>query len=176
MERKTCCFIAQRTQSLPYGFYEKDERCTILKQVLRKQILRLIEKENVTHFISGMAIGVDMYAAEIVLDTKKHDPRVTLEIAIPYETQAVKWSEALRERYFHIAAQCDKETMLQTHYTPDCMGKRNRYLVDHSDLVIAVWSGKSSGRGKTIRYSLSQGKPVIVIDPVTFEITEKRQA
>ena len=49
---------------------------------------------------SGMAQGVDMYAAEIVLELKKQDPQITLECAIPYERQAVRWPEALRNRYF----------------------------------------------------------------------------
>ena len=53
-----------------------------------------------------MAIGIDMYAAEIVLDLKKSYPGITLESAIPCETQPVKWSEALRERYYTIAARC----------------------------------------------------------------------
>ena len=35
---------------------------------MRDQIAALIENEGVTHFITGMALGVDMYAAEIVLD------------------------------------------------------------------------------------------------------------
>ena len=124
MKKKTCCFTGHRPQSLPFGFNENDARCAALKKALREQIIHLIEKENVTHFISGMAIGIDMYAAEIVLDLKKSYPGITLESAIPCETQPVKWSEALRERYYNIAAQCDKETMLQTHYTPDCMDKR----------------------------------------------------
>lgn len=121
-----------------------------------------------------MAIGIDMYAAEIVLDLKKSYPGITLESASPCETQPVKWSEALRERYYNIAAQCDKETMLQTHYTPDCMDKRNKYMVDQSDVVIAVWSGKPSGTGKTVTYALAKGKPVIVIDPISLEVTERR--
>ena len=33
---------------------------------------------------SGMAQGVDMYAAEIVLELKKQYPQITLECAIPY--------------------------------------------------------------------------------------------
>lgn len=101
-------------------------------------------------------------------------PGITLESAIPCETQAVKWSVALRERYYDIAAKCDKETMLQTHYTPDCMDKRNRYMVDHSDVVIAVWSGRPSGTGKTVTYALAKGKPVVVIDPVSLAVSERR--
>ena len=63
-------------------------------------IVKLIRDEGVIHFISGMAQGVDMYAAEIVLELKKQDPQITLECAIPYERQAVQWPEALRNRYF----------------------------------------------------------------------------
>ena len=33
----------------------------------------------------------------------------------------VRWPEALRNRYFSIAERCDKETMLQRQYTPDCL-------------------------------------------------------
>lgn len=78
---------------------------------------------------------------------------------------------AQRERYYDIAAQCDKETMLQSHYSPDCMGKRNRYMVDHADFIIAVWDGRPSGTGKTVTYARGRnGKSIIVIDPVTLAI------
>lgn len=55
--------------------------------------------------------------------------------------------------------------MLQTHYTANCMMKRNRYMVDHSDAVIAVWNGSKSGTGNTVRYAMSSGKKVLIIDP-----------
>lgn len=92
----TCAFTGHRPQNLPFRFNESDKRCIALKKQLRKLIVQLIEQHNVTHFISGMAIGVDMYAAEIVLDLKAKYPHITLESAIPCETQATKWSEPLR--------------------------------------------------------------------------------
>lgn len=76
---KSCAFTGHRPQNLPFGFREDDERCTALKETLKKQIISLITDENVTHFISGMALGVDMYAAEIVLELKKTYPGITLE-------------------------------------------------------------------------------------------------
>lgn len=57
---KTCAFTGHRPQNLPFGFNEEDERCIDLKKTLREQIINLIENEGVTHFISGMAIGVEM--------------------------------------------------------------------------------------------------------------------
>lgn len=165
---KSCAFTGHRPQNLPFGFREDDERCAALKEILKNQIVSLITDESVTHFISGMALGVDMYAAEIVLELKKTYPGITLESAIPCETQAAKWNVAMRERYYGIAAQCDKETLLQTHYTPDCMDKRNRYMVDHADYIIAVWDGKPSGTGKTVMYAQSKGKVIIKVNPATL--------
>jgi uncharacterized phage-like protein YoqJ len=170
MKEKTCAFTGHRPQKLPFDLNEEDARCTALKEELRKQIINLIENENVTHFISGMALGTDLMAAEIVLDLKVSYPGITLESAIPCETQAVKWTVSQRERYYDIAAQCDKETMLQSHYTPDCMDKRNRYMVDHADFILAVWNGKPSGTGRTVTYARGKNRTVIVIDPVSLAV------
>ncbi len=115
--------------------------------------------------------SVDMYAAEIVLELKEKYPQITLECAIPYERQAVRWPEALRNRYFSIAEQCDQETMLQTHYTPDCLRKRNRYMVDHADIVLAVWNGSPSGTGQTVWFAQNRRKPVWLIFPDTLELS-----
>jgi len=170
MKNKICAFTGHRPQSLPFGFNEADERCFALKGMLREEIIKLIEKEGVSHFITGMALGVDMYAAEIVLDLKAAYPGITLESAIPCETQAVNWTVQQRERYFDIASKCDKETLIQNHYTADCMQKRNRYMVDQADYIIAVWDGRPSGTGNTVKYAKKQGKPIIAINPKTLSV------
>ena len=91
-----------------------------------------------------------------------------LESAIPCESQAEKWTEKQRDRYFEIASKCDKETLIQHHYTSDCMHKRNRYMVDQADFIIAVWDGRPSGTGKTVQYAQRQGKLVTIINPRTM--------
>lgn len=169
---KACCFTGHRPQKLPFRYNEQDARCIRLKAVLQAEIEKQITQNEVTHFISGMAIGVDMYAAEIVLSLKKRYPYITLEAAIPCETQAARWSAALRDRYFRIAELCDKETLLQHHYDAACMHKRNRYMVDNASVVIAVWDGTPSGTGKTVQYACENGKTVIVIDPLTMCVSD----
>ena len=167
---KTCAVTVHRPKGL--GYPESDERCTALKEKLRSLIVKLMEEEGVTHFISGMAQGVDMYAAEIVLELKKQYPQITLECAIPYERQAVRWPEALRDRYFSIAEHCDQETMLQTHYTQDCLWKRNQYMVDHADIVLAVCNMRlHSGSKQTVLMARRRLKPVWLVFPDTLELS-----
>lgn len=131
MKDRSCCFTEHRPNSLPFGYNEHEESCVKLKAILTDTIEKQITENGVTHFISGMAMGVDTFAAEAVLKLKEKYPQITLECAIPCETQAAKWSENWRERYYGIIARSDRETMLQTHYTANCMMKRNRYRRYH---------------------------------------------
>ncbi|MEG0693302.1 MAG: SLOG family protein [Oscillospiraceae bacterium] len=102
MKNIIVCFTGHRPQSLPFGFNEQDERCFKLKSAMREEIIRLIEKSVATKFISGMAIGIDIFAAEIVIDLKKQYPKISLECAIPCESQPEKWRESDRNRYFKL--------------------------------------------------------------------------
>lgn len=165
---KTCCFTRYRPQKLGDG--ENSIQCDELKNRLEELIIELIEKEDVTHFISGVALGVDTYAANIVLNLKTHYPDITLECAIPSENQAAKWNERDRDVYYDLISKCDKETLLQQKYSSDCMQKRNKYMVDNSDYVIAAWNGKPSGTGNTVKYAMKNNKVVLLVDLQTLEI------
>ena len=180
LEKENYLKAAEMSMEDDYGMIDgiinngpKEDKTAEVKAPERGEKSSIIENEGVTHFITGMALGVDMYAAEIVLDLKSKYPHITLESAIPCETQAIKWSVASRERYYNIAAKCDKETMLQREYTPDCMDKRNRYMVDHADYILAVWNGCPSGTGNTVRYAHKKGKSIIVINPVSLDVTRE---
>lgn len=92
-KENTCCFTGHRPQKLPWGYDEEWEDCVKLKIKLACEIERMRQK-GITTFISGMAIGVDLWAAEIVLDLKQAYPKdmIRLYAAIPFEGQADKWS------------------------------------------------------------------------------------
>lgn len=159
-----CCFTGHRPQSLPWGFHEEDPRCLHLKHQLQKEILRAIQEEEIRHFLSGMALGFDIWAAEAVLQLQSAYP-VTLECVLPCREQSAKWNRAARQRYQNILCRCNAVTLLQEAYTPDCFQRRNQYMVDHSHLVIALWNGRPSGTGNTVSYASAQGKPVWILRP-----------
>lgn len=170
MNNKTCCFTGHRPEKLPWGIHENSYKCIKLKELIHQQIEYLIKMFDVTHFISGMAKGVDMYAAEIVLQLKKAYP-VTLECAVPFEEQAAKWREKDRQRYFEIAAQSDQKTILQQWFSRDCYRKRNKYMVDQSKYMLAIWDGTSSGTGSTVDYARKKGRYIFIIDPIRMTVT-----
>lgn len=161
----TACFTGHRPQSVHFKFDETDKDCKELKKRLKKQIVNLIENNGVNHFVTGMALGVDTWCAEIVLEIKKKYPFITLECVLPCEIQAKYWSEKQRDRYFGIIEKCDKETLLQSIYTEGCMLERNEFMVESSDYVLAVWNGvKKGGTYYTIKLAKKKDKRVIIID------------
>ena len=113
------------------------------------------------HFLCGMAQGADLYFCQAVLHLKAQHPGVTLEAAIPYEGQADHWPPADRLRRQRLLNQCDLETVVQHHYTKGCMLRRNRYMVDRSSLLIAVYDGTPSGTAATVRRAEQQGIEVL---------------
>ena len=166
-----CMFTGHRPKGLPFGYNERDSRCKKLKKELKKLILNKIKNENVTTFLSGMALGTDMFAAEIVLELKRKFRNITLTAVLPCRTQAARWNKEAIARYELILAKCDKIIVLQDEYTQSCMPKRNLYMVEHSDCIIAVWSGTEGGTATTIRFASERHLPVTVLDPTTLMIS-----
>ena len=84
--RKACAFTGHRPKKLPWGYNETDVRCVALKAALERQIRSLVQ-EGVMDFLSGMAEGVDLLAAEIVLHLRSEYPSVKLHCILPYKGQ-----------------------------------------------------------------------------------------
>ena len=160
----TCSFTGHRPEKLPWGDNERDPRCAALKKRLWDAVEAAYE-EGMRHFICGMARGYDFYFAEAVLELRRLREGVTLEAAIPCATQSGGWTREEQERWRALVAACDMETLVQERYTPGCMLRRNRYMVDHSALVIAVYNGTEGGTRRTLEYALRQGVPFVDICP-----------
>ena len=122
---QTCCFTGHRPQSFPWKYNEADPRCLLLKFRLKRQIIQAVKQDGVRHFLTGMALGVDTWAAEIVLSLRKRWS-LTLEAVIPCKGQDARWPSECRERYQSILKHCDKVTLLQDSYKPECFYNRKR--------------------------------------------------
>ena len=171
MERTdTCCFTGHRPDKLPWGRDEADPRCLLLKGDLAAALDRAYQA-GFRHFISGMAQGADLYFAEAVLALRDRHPEVTLECARPCETQTDSWAAEEKRRYESILDRCNYETLVQHHYDRYCMMRRNRYMVDHSSRLIAVYDGvPKGGTAQTLAYALRKGLETDIL-PVEEEKT-----
>ena len=173
---KTCAFTGHRPKSFPWGHDENAEGCVQLKGILAIQIITLVGK-GVTAFLSGMALGVDLWSAQIVLDLRKENPALKLHCILPHEGQADKWNALARERYNTILEQADSVEYVSRAYHDGCMIDRNHRLVEAAGVLLAVYKVvRRSGTGATVNYARKLGREIIVIDPATLKITHEGPA
>ena len=158
--KPSCAFTGHRQEKLPWKGDESDLRCQKLKELIA-DALESVYHSGIKHFICGMATGCDMYFCEAVIELRSAHDDIMLEAAIPWEGQSKNWSDTLKSRYMRLVADCDYYTLIQKGYTPDCLMRRNRYMVDNSSVIIAAYSGTPGGTMSTMLYAMRHGLEVI---------------
>lgn len=161
----TICFSGHRAQKLPWGFNENDPRCVIMKKRLKEVIEQAI-LDGYYRFITGMALGFDMICAEIVLELKKKYKHIILIGALPCKNQDCKWPITEQKRYRSLLKKLDiTRCIYDTYIGRECMLERNRYMINNSSMLIALFNGQNGGTKSTIEYAKTQGLKVVVIEP-----------
>ncbi len=171
MAEIACAITGHRPKSFPWKYNETAPDCVLLKETLAAQI-RLLADSGVTDWLSGMALGVDLWCAQIVLSLKEKNPALRLHCILLCEGQEVKWPKAEQEQYHSILKRADEVVYVSRDYHPDCMLERNRYMVDRASILLAVYNGTyRSGTAMTVRYAKEQGTKIMIIDPISRVIS-----
>ncbi len=154
-----CCFTGHRPDKMELG--EKE-----IKPMLEKAIDEAIRDGYVT-FITGMAMGTDIWAAEIVLERRKFNKNLHLICALPHPNFESRRSITEKMRFNKILRKADLVKEINTHYYAGCYQVRNEWMVDRSNLVIAVFNGQKGGTKNTIDYAKRTSiKVVNVLDNI----------
>ncbi len=161
---KNCCCTGHRPKGFPFKYDIDKQKHTAYLQTLEEKIELAITEYGITNFISGMALGVDMDFAETVLKLR-NKYSITLECAIPCPNQTLKWNDKDKLRYNEILNRADTVTLVSNRYDRDCMLKRNRFMVDKSQMIIAVFNGiEKGGTWYTINYAKKENKYIEIIE------------
>lgn len=155
-----CCVTGHRPSGFPFPREENNISYVFYIDRLYSEIQNLIG-EGYRDFITGMADGADIDFANAILYYREIEMNITLEAAMPYPITYPKTpSEYIDERN-DIFFDCNTKTIVSEHYFRGCMQKRNRYMVDKADIVLAIWNGKcAGGTWNTIKYARSKGKEI----------------
>lgn len=165
IRKQTACFTGHRPDKL--GGYDM-KNPTMLK--LRDKLLEIIEiliiEEGINRFISGGALGADQCAFWCVHMMKKKYPEIKNLIAVPFLNQDKLWPAEQKYWYkkmLYLADEvinveetggykADKDTPFG-EFSPIKMQKRNEYMVDKSNTLIAVYDGSKGGTANCVRYA-----------------------
>ncbi len=131
--------------------------------------------------LSSLAEGADLLVAEEILKMADAELEAVLPLALEDFLRDFSTAKA-KSRFQKLQGRAGKTIVLRKA-SPDsgredfrekAYEEAGRYVVDHCDLLIAVWNGKPArGRGGTaevVAYARSIGRPLVI---VPTEITEE---
>ena len=145
LKRHRCCFTGHRPEKL--GISEARA-----KALLKSAIQQAISEGYVT-FLSGMARGIDLWAAEIVIEEREKNDNIHLVCVSPFNGFEMRWSEQDKTTYYSIMEQADLVKYISQHYYKACFQVRNEWMVDRVSRVIAAYNGTKGGTKNTIEYA-----------------------
>lgn len=143
-----CCFTGHRPEKLKRSVSE------ILRDLA--EAIDAAISDGYTEFVTGMSRGVDMWAAEIVLERKQKNPEIKLLCIIPFMDFEKRWSKDWQREYLKIRDNADAVQYLYNSYAHKAYEARNQMMIDMSSRVIAVFNGTSGGTKSTLEYAGSQ--------------------
>jgi len=149
------CFTGHR----PHKLHQPE---SVVIAALEAKIREAIDDGFVT-FISGMAWGVDIWAAEIVLRSKAEGYPIHLIAAGPYEGCEKSWDDDWKQRYHAALAAADYVKYVCAHYHRGCYQVRNEWMVDRSARLIAAYTGESGGTKNTVDYATRKGVSTVFV-------------
>ena len=105
---------------------------------LLAETVRALYGRGYRNFLSGMAEGFDLAAAEVVLSLRKELSDLRLVCVLPYSDHPAHRPSALQSRY----------------------QRGNDYLVDHASYLVAWYDGSVGGTQYTVRRAHAAHLPV----------------
>ena len=158
-----CCFTGHRPEKL------NASECDV-KHWLEEQIDQAIADGFVT-FISGCAMGVDIWAGQIVLEKRKQNPELHLIAATPWPGFSRRWGVDWQQQYSDLLQGADLVVPVCNQYHRGVFQQRNEWMVDRSNRVIAYYNGSPGGTRNTIEYAERKGVECRVFKNVMGELT-----
>lgn len=178
---KSCAIAGPKPTRFKFGYKEDNSLCRKIKKAMMRQFRRLYSKKGVRRFYIGGALGVNLWAGELLLKLKEEPGYEDMEliVVLPFPGHDTKWDIRSRKRLEHLV-QNSKEHL--TVGTGDCRESYialNRYLIDHADYLVAVSERNVAAETDSFQvtaYAREKGLGIMFIHPDTAEVSEGTQA
>ena len=109
LQSRWCCFTGHRPEKLKRSEEE-------IKKDLEESILKTV-CDGYTTFITGMARGVDIWAGQIVLRLRQHNPELRLIVALLYPGCDTRWTTNWRRQYAEVLKAADLVKAISPAYS-----------------------------------------------------------
>lgn len=134
------------------------------REWVRQMLRALLAELKPQYCISGMALGVDQDFAFVCVEMQ-----IPFVAAIPFVGQELSWPHNSKGFYYDLLAHAYCQFVVTGgSYSPHKMDLRNRWMVDNSDILIAVFDGSKGGTHNCVEYAESKKHEIWRVHPRGF--------
>ena len=126
-----------------------------LERRLRRLAARWLARKRPYEVVTGLAAGWDMACALAAIDL-----RLPLVGALAFPGQGANWPEEARAELERVLAACDEVATISSEKGDGIWSRRDRWVIDRGDRVLALWNGGKGGTGRALAYAESLGRPI----------------
>jgi len=176
MNKLSCAITGHNPQRFKFKYNEEAPLCRSIKATITEQIITMYNK-GIKIFYVGCAVGVDTWAAEIVLELKQQAEYFDIELfcTIPFPDHTSKFTAGQMKRYEKIISQCTERKIINKRYSPVAYKRLNYFLVDETQYLLAVYDQdkyERHGLGQMVNYAIKNNRHITYIHPDTATINE----
>lgn len=147
-----------------------------LKKKITEQLKYLYDEKGVRRVYVGGSLGVDIWVGEIVLRLKETSGYEEFELAVilPFPKHDQKWDERSQKRLEFLIQHSMEHLVIGKKDCRESYVKRNCYMIDHADILLAVYDNDRSLHDdpiQPVRYAEEKKKKIFLIHPDTAEVT-----
>ncbi len=139
------------------GHRHYNEECA---EALR-ECIRALYRQGFRTFLSGMAIGFDLAAAEAVIALREELEGLRLGCIVPFKGMERRFTAEWRERFERVMRGADFAEHISEHYSPEVYFRRNDALVERAEVVVAYFTGERGGTAYTVRKAIKRRRRLI---------------
>ncbi len=114
-------------------------------------------------FLSGMAPGFDLWAADEVLKLREtaNNPDIELTAVVPYPRFRNSFAPDAAELYDRTIGYANRTVTIAPEYHHAVFHRRNDFLVDNASLLICYYEGTPGGTRYTVQRAARKGLRIV---------------
>ena len=131
---------------------------------VQEYIRRCFRHLRPEYVITGMALGVEQWGAEIAIEMG-----IPFLAAIPFDGFEGKWPAPSQMKYRNTLSKSFRTQVVSPGgYESWKLAEKNKWVVENSDQILSIWDGDldpNSGVSHATNYALRIQKPVLRVHP-----------
>lgn len=127
---------------------------------VRKGLRDTLASDWPTYAISGMALGVDTWAAEVCVELG-----IPFVAAVPCDDMGALWNLPSRRHHEELLKKAREVVVVSPGpFKPWKLQRRNEWMVDHCTRLLSVFDGSEGGTWNCLAYAAEVGREVRQVD------------